>query len=55
MEMLGFPPNMSYGHRSKMRYEFMRFLRLAYLLDFVAVHSLGNIYINSAVDFLARI
>jgi len=55
LESLGFPSNMSYGHRSMMRTEFVRFLRLAYLLDFVCVQSLGNIYINSAQDFLKKI
>ncbi len=38
-----------------MRSEFVRFLRLAYLLDFVAIQSLGNIYIYSALDFLDRL
>jgi dynein heavy chain len=37
LESLGFPENMSYGHRALMRSEFVRFLRLAYLLDFIAV------------------
>jgi dynein heavy chain len=55
LEQLGFPQNMSYGHRSMMRNEFVRFLRLAYLLDFICIQSLGNIYINSAVDFMKRI
>ncbi len=38
-----------------MRSEFVRFLRLAYLLDFVSIQSLEAIYINSATDFLQRI
>jgi dynein heavy chain, axonemal len=37
LEQLGFPQNMSYGHRSMMRSEFVRFLRLAYLLDFICI------------------
>ena len=37
IENLGFPENMNYGHRAMMRSEFVRFLRLAYLLDFIAV------------------
>lgn len=41
IESLGFPENMSYGHRALMRSEFVRFLRLAYLLDFIAVQSLS--------------
>jgi dynein heavy chain len=32
---LGFPSYISYGHRSMIRSEFMRFLRFAYLLDFI--------------------
>lgn len=52
LESLGFPENMSYGHRALMRQEFVRFLRLAYLLDFVAVQSLGQVYISSATEFL---
>ncbi|KAL4470156.1 hypothetical protein ABPG72_009081 [Tetrahymena utriculariae] len=54
-ESLGFPQDMNYGQRSMMRNEFVRFLRLAYLLDFVAIQSLGNVYINSATDFLSKI
>ena len=38
-----------------MRSEFVRFLRLAYLLDFVAIESLGKVYVNSAEDFLERL
>ena len=54
LETLGFPDNMSYGHRAMMRTEFVRFLRLAYLLDFVAVQSLGLVYICSASEFLQK-
>ena len=54
IESLGFPENMSYGHRALMRTEFVRFLRLAYLLDFVAVQSLGQVYICSATEFLNK-
>ena len=46
---------MSYGHRALMRQEFLRFLRLAYLLDFIAVESLGKVYIGSIEDFMKRI
>ena len=55
IEKLGFPLNMSYGHRALMRNEFVRFLRLAYLWDFMAIQSLGRVYISTADDFLNRI
>ncbi|KRX08296.1 P-loop containing nucleoside triphosphate hydrolase [Pseudocohnilembus persalinus] len=55
LEKLGFPPNMDYDLRSGMRQEFQRFLRLAYLLDFICVQSLGQIYVGSAFEFLQRI
>ena len=38
-----------------MRGEFVRFLRLAYLLDFIAIQSLGKVYVSSAEDFLEKI
>ena len=50
-EQLGFPDNISYGQRSKMRTEFIKFLRLAYLLDFIVVQALGNLYISNVSDF----
>lgn len=55
MEKFGFPTNMNYGLRSTMRIEFQRFLRLAYLLDFICIESLGNIYIGSAKEFLEKL
>jgi dynein heavy chain len=54
IERLGFPENMSYGHRALMRSEFVRFLRLAYLLDFVTVQSLGQVYVSSSTEFLTK-
>lgn len=54
IESFGFPEKMSYGHRALMRSEFVKFLRLAYLLDFFAVQSLGQIYIKSATEFLDK-
>lgn len=35
-----------------MRSEFIRFLRLAYLLDFVVVQSLGMLYVSNVKLFL---
>ena len=53
-EALGFPEFLNYGHRSMLRHVCTRFLRLAYLLDFMAVEALGVMYINSASDLLDR-
>ena len=50
-EQLGFPDNITYGYRSKMRTEFIKFLRLAYLLDFIVIQALGNLYIANVKNF----
>ena len=50
-EDLGFKPNLKYGGKSNLRKECSRFLRFAYLLDFVTMEALTNIYLNS-VQFL---
>lgn len=46
-ERLGFPEGMTYGHRSSLRKECSRFLRYAYLIDFLSLESLANIYKGS--------
>jgi len=46
-EDLGFKPNLKYGPKSNLRKECSRFLRFAYLLDFVTMSALTNIYLNS--------
>ena len=46
-ERLGFPEGMTYGHRSSLRKECSRFLRFAYLIDFLSLESLANIYKGS--------
>lgn len=46
-EQLGFPDHMTYGHRSNLRKECSRFLRYAYLVDFLALESLTNIYLDT--------
>ncbi len=33
---LGFPNSITFGDKSKVRAEFLKFLRLAYLLDFLS-------------------
>lgn len=51
-EALNFPGSLTYGNRAALRRECTRFLRLAYLVDFVAVESLGDIYLNSVEETL---
>jgi len=46
---------MTYGHRSNLRKECSRFLRFAYLVDFLALESLTNIYIDTVTEFLNRL
>ena len=40
-DKLGFPAGMTYAHRSSLRKECMRFLRFAYLVDFLSLESLS--------------
>jgi dynein heavy chain len=54
-EKLGFPEGMTYGHRSSLRKECSRFLRFAYLVDFLSLEALSNIYIGSVRDMIKRI
>ena len=54
-EKLGFPEGMTYGHRSSLRKECSRFLRFAYLVDFLSLEALSNIYIGSVKDMIKRI
>jgi hypothetical protein len=54
-ENLGFPDHMTYGHRSNVRKECSRFLRFAYLVDFLALESLCSIYISTVREFLNRL
>lgn len=54
-EKLGFPEGMTYGHRSSLRKECSRFLRFAYLIDFLSLESLANIYIGSVADMIRRL
>jgi hypothetical protein len=52
---LGFPPGMTYGHRSQLRKECIKFLRYAYLVDFLSMEALAKIYTNSVSDMIARL
>jgi len=54
-EELGFPPFLNYVHRSMLRHECSKFLRLAYLLDFMTVEALGNMYLGSVGDFTRKL
>lgn len=49
-EQLGFKHNLKYGPRSKLRRACSRFLRFSYLLDFIALEALSNIYVESVKD-----
>ncbi len=49
-EALGFPQSMAYGHRSALRRECSRFLRVAYLADFMSIRALGEIYVSTVAD-----
>lgn len=54
-EQLGFKHNLKYGPRSKLRKACTRFLRFSYLLDFVALETLTNIFIESVKDTVVRL
>ena len=54
-EQLGFKHNLKYGPRSKLRRACSRFLRFSYLLDFLALDSLSNIYTESVKDTLRKL
>lgn len=54
-EKLGFPPGMTYGHRSSLRKECSRFLRFAFLVDFLSYEALANIYLGSVKDMINRL
>lgn len=46
---------MTYGHRSSLRKECSRFLRFAYLVDFLSLEALSNIYTGSVHDMINRL
>ena len=54
-ENLGFSDNMSYEQRSELRKECSKFLRFSYLIDFLAMESLRNIYLNSTNDLIKEL
>lgn len=54
-EELGFPPNMTYGHCSSLREECSRFIRFAYLVDFMSLESLSGIYLGSVNEITQKL
>ncbi len=54
-EKLGFKHNLKYGPRSKLRRACSRFLRFSYLLDFVTLDALSNIYLESVKDTTVKL
>jgi len=54
-ERLEFPAGMTYAHRSSLRRECIRFLRFAYLADFLSLEALSSIYIDSVEAMITRI
>lgn len=54
-EKLGFPEGMTYGHRSSLRKECSRFIRFAYLIDFLSLEALANIYTGSVQEMIKRL
>lgn len=51
-ENLGFSENLSYEKRSELRKECSKFLRFSYLVDFLAMEALKNIYVLSVEDLI---
>jgi dynein heavy chain len=54
-EALGFSDNMSYEKRSELRKECSKFLRFAYLVDFMAMQALSNIFVLSVQELEDKI
>ena len=52
---LDFPEGMTFGHRANLRKQCSRFLRYAYLVDFLSLEALGNIYTGSVRDMIVRL
>ena len=51
-ENLGFPDSMDYERRSELRRECSKFLRFSYLVDFLSMEALKNIYVFSVEDLI---
>lgn len=51
-ENLGFPDNMIYDKRAQLRKECSKFIRFSYLIDFIALESLKNVYQDSVDEVI---
>lgn len=51
-ENLGFPDSMNYERRSELRRACSKFLRFSYLVDFLSMEALKNIYVFSVEDLI---
>lgn len=49
-ETLGFSDNMTYEKRAELRKLCSKFIRFSYLVDFIAMESLANIFMNSVKE-----
>lgn len=54
-EQLGFKNNLNFKARSELRDECKKFLRFAFLLDFIALESLSKIFLNSIHDCVDKL
>lgn len=54
-DALGFPENLNYGDRSMMRHELIRIIRLSYLIEFIAIETLGKCYIKNVEEIFEYI
>lgn len=54
-ERLGFKHNLKFSARSELREACKKFLRFGFLLDFIALESLSNIYLNSIHDCVDKL
>ena len=54
-EVLGFPPEMTYGHCSSLREKCLRFIRFWYLVDFISLEVLTKNYLRSVSRITDRL
>ena len=52
LEALGFKSNLKYGPKARLRKLCSRFLRVSYLIDFMSIESLANIYLLSIRELI---
>lgn len=46
---------MTYSKRSELRKECSRFIRFSYLIDFLALEALRNIYVDSVEELITKL